>query len=56
MRKLLSCPPHYIERIYKKMEPNATDDQVANLLLYVEEQRMSDPFSTGRPWITCPTR
>ena len=48
MRKLLSSPPHYIKRIYKEMEPNATDEQVANLLQHVEEQRMSDPFSTGQ--------
>lgn len=29
MRKLLSCPAHYIERVFKETQPNATDEQVA---------------------------
>jgi hypothetical protein len=44
MRKLLACPPHYIAQTYRKMEPNATDEEVARLVEYAEEERKRDPF------------
>jgi hypothetical protein len=44
MRKLLACPPDYIERTYRKMDPSATDEQVSLLVKYAEEERKRDPF------------
>lgn len=44
MRKLLACPPDYIERTYREMDPSASDEQVALLVKYVEEERKHDPF------------
>lgn len=44
MRKLLACPPSYVARTYREMEPNASDDQVASLVAFVEEERKRDPF------------
>jgi hypothetical protein len=44
MRKLLACPPSYLARMYRKMEPQASDEQVAKLIAFVEEERKRDPF------------
>lgn len=44
MRKLLACPPHYVARTYREIHPNASDEQVNNLVAFVEEERKRDPF------------
>lgn len=44
MRKLLACPPHYVARTYRELEPNASNEQVAELVAFVEEERKHDPF------------
>lgn len=48
LRKLLTSPPHHLERIYREMEPEATDEQVASLLLFIKGERLRDPYSTGQ--------
>lgn len=47
MQKLFSCPPDYIERTYREINPNATDEEVSALIKYAEAQRLSNPFLTG---------
>jgi hypothetical protein len=32
LQKFLSCPPDYIERTYREMDPSATDEQVSKLV------------------------
>jgi hypothetical protein len=44
MRKLLACPPSYVARTYRELHPNASDEQVDNLVAFVEEERKRDPF------------
>ncbi len=44
MRKLLACPPDYIAQTYREMKPDATDEEVAGLIDYVEGERKRDPF------------
>jgi hypothetical protein len=44
MQKFLACPPQYLADTYREIEPNATDEQVAALIKFVEQERKRDPF------------
>lgn len=44
---LLGLPDDHIRQTYLEMKPDATYDEIENLIEYIQQQREKDPFFTG---------